>query len=306
MNMPPQPTVLGEHPAVSIAARQPIRFATLLKLGRVSNMPTIWSNVLAGTVIAEGDWQGVRIGIVLLAMSLFHLGGMYLNDYFDRDIDARERSERPIPSADIGAQTVAAIGFGMLGVAAVLLSCLGMPAASVALILLIAIVGYDVFHKGNPAAPWVMGLCRTLVYWGAAAAIVGRISVAVGLAGLAMLCYVAGLTYAARQESLDRVGNLWPLLILAAPMVLATPALGQGPLAIAIYLALIGWTVHAIYLLAKRPMPGAVSRAVALLLAGISLVDAAFLASVGQTVPALLAVVAFGATLTLQRFVAAT
>jgi hypothetical protein len=291
---------------VSTATRQPIRFATLLKLGRISNMPSIWSNVLAGTVIAGGDWLSRRIGIVLLAMSLFHLGGMYLNDYFDRAVDARERPERPIPVGDIGAETVAAIGFGTLGVAVALLCCLGLAAASIAMALLVAVVGYDVFHKGNPVAPVVMGLCRTLVYWGAAAAMVGGLSIAVGLAGLAMLCYVAGLTYAARQESLDRVGNLWPLLILAAPMVLAIPALGHGPPAVAVYLALICWTAYAFYLLAARPMPGAVSRAVALLLAGISLVDAALLASHGQTAPALLAVAAFGITLALQRFIAAT
>ena len=43
-------------------------------------------------------------GLVLLAMSLFYVGGMYLNDYFDRAIDARERPERPIPAGDISAE----------------------------------------------------------------------------------------------------------------------------------------------------------------------------------------------------------
>src|SRR5947207_7465560 len=84
--------------SMSIAAPQTILLTTLLKLGRVSNMPTIWSNVLAGTVIAGGDWRDYRLAVVLLAMSLFHLGGMYLNDYFDRAVDSRDRPVRPIPS----------------------------------------------------------------------------------------------------------------------------------------------------------------------------------------------------------------
>ena len=71
---------------------------TLLKLGRVSNLPTVWTNVLAGTVLAAGTTQGWRTGLVVLAMSLFYIGGMYLNDYFDRAIDARERPQRPIPA----------------------------------------------------------------------------------------------------------------------------------------------------------------------------------------------------------------
>ena len=35
---------------------------------------------------------------------MFYIGGMYLNDAFDRDIDARERPERPIPSGHVGAR----------------------------------------------------------------------------------------------------------------------------------------------------------------------------------------------------------
>jgi 4-hydroxybenzoate polyprenyltransferase len=151
-----------------------------------------------------------------------------------------------------------------------------------------------------------MGLCRAFVYFAAAAAASGHVSGPVALAGLALTAYVAGLTYAARQESLDRVGNLWPLALLAAPMMLAPPALARGPWAIAILLALIGWTAHAVYLLARRPMPGAVPRAVGALIAGISLVDAAFLAGIGAIMPALVAVAGFVATLLLQRHIAGT
>ena len=126
------------------------------------------------------------------------------------------------------------------------------------------------------------------------------------LAGLALTAYVAGLTYAARQESLDRVSNLWPLVLLAAPMVLALPALREGAGADAIWLGLVGWSAYAVYLLAKRPMPGAVPRAVGALIAGISLVDAAFLAGIGAIMPACVAAAGFAATLFLQRYIAGT
>jgi hypothetical protein len=45
------------------------------------------------------------------------------------------------------------------------------------------------------------------------------------IAGLTMLAFVVGLTYTAKQGSVDHVGNLWPLLVLSAPMILAMPAL---------------------------------------------------------------------------------
>ncbi len=53
-------------------------------------------------------------------------------------------------------------------------------------------------------------------------------------------------------------------------------------------------------------MPDAVPRAVGLLIAGISLVDAALLAAVGALGPALVAVLGFPATLLLQRYIPGT
>ena len=291
---------------MGVAARRPVSFATLLRLGRVSNLPTVWTNVLAGTVLAGAEWQSWRTGAVLLAMTLFYVGGMYLNDYFDRSVDARERPERPIPAGEIAPETVAAIGFGLLFAAVVLLFGLGVGAAISGVLLAVAIVGYDAFHKGNPLAPLVMGLCRALIYGTAAAAAVASVTGTVWLAALALLAYVAGLTYAARQENLDQVGNLWPLLLLAGPIVLALPAVYQGPIAFVLYLMLVGWTVYGVYLLARRPMAGAVSRAVAFFIAGVSLVDAALLASAGAIPAALIATAGFAATLALQRSIAGT
>jgi 4-hydroxybenzoate polyprenyltransferase len=279
---------------------------TLLKLGRVSNLPTVWTNVLTGTVLAAGATQGWRTGLVVLAMSLFYIGGMYLNDYFDRAIDARERPQRPIPAGDISARTVCAFGLGMLGLGVALLTAVGVAAALTGALLALAIVLYDGFHKGNPVAPVIMGFCRALVYCGAAAVATGAVPVGIMIAALALLAYVAGLTYAARQESFDQVGNLWPLVVLMAPMLLALPALANGVVTALVYLALIGCAAYAIYLLAARPMPGAVPRAVALLIAGISLVDAALLAGAGQAMPALAAMLGFPATLLLQRYIPGT
>ena len=279
---------------------------TLLRLGRVSNLPTVWTNVLAGTVLASGAVQGWRFGIVLLAMSLLYVGGMYLNDYFDRAIDAAERPSRPIPAGEISAASVAVLGFGMLGAGVALMTAISFAAALWCVLLALAVLAYDVFHKGNPGAPVVMGLCRALVYCGAAAAATAAVPNAVIVAALGLLAYVAGLTYAARQESYDRVGNLWPLVLLSVPMLLALPALAQGVLAALVYLTLVCCAAYAIYLLAMRPMPGAVPRAVGLLIAGISLVDATLLASGGAILPAFAAMLAFPLTLVLQKHLPGT
>ena len=84
-----------------------------LRLGRVSNLPTVWTNTLAALLLAGGTVADGRTVPLLLAMSLAYVGGMYLNDAFDARIDAIERPERPIPSGAISAHAVFAAGFGI-------------------------------------------------------------------------------------------------------------------------------------------------------------------------------------------------
>jgi 4-hydroxybenzoate polyprenyltransferase len=291
---------------MAMTALADVPVTTLLRLGRVSNIPTVWTNVLAGIVLAgavEPSWPS---GLVLLAASLYYLGGMFLNDYFDRAIDASERPERPIPAGEISATTVAKIGCGLLFAGSVALLPVGPLAVAIGLLLSGAIVGYDLHHKSNQGAPVLMGGCRALVYCIAAAAAVGGVSTTVVIAAVALLAFVAGVTYAARLEAFNRVGNLWPLALLAMPLLVNLPALVTSVAAAAIYLLLAGWTAAAVYLLARRPMAGAVSRAVGRLIAGISLVDATFIANAGAIAYAWVAIVGFVLTLALHKRIAGT
>ena len=85
-----------------------------LRLGRVSNLPTIWSNTLAGVALAGGQLWTVSTLWLAIGLSLLYTAGMFLNDAFDRDIDALERPERPIPAGLVSANTVFAAGFGLM------------------------------------------------------------------------------------------------------------------------------------------------------------------------------------------------
>ena len=150
-----------------------------------------------------------------------------------------------------------------------------------------------------------MGLCRALVYVGAAAVRAGQVSWPVLLAGLALTAYVAGLTYAARQESLDRVGNLWPFLLVAAPLLLASSALLSSWLVVLPAGLLLGVCLYALSLLRRRQQ-GDVGTAVGLLIAGIALVDALAASTVGATQAMIVCFALFALTLLLQRFIPGT
>ena len=281
-------------------------FATFLRLGRVSNLPTVWTNVLAAAVLAGADpFTGESI-LVMLAMTLYYIGGMYLNDAFDYRLDAIERPERPIPSGAISRQWVFAAGFALLAMGLALMIQRGPPAGLVGLALAAAIVLYDIHHKGNPLSPIVMGSCRALVYVGTGLALSQHISILVLVGALGVLTHVAGLTYAAREERLDRIERLWPLILLALPLLLSGAALTAGAIGAGAWGVLVTVEAFAVATLMRRGAPGRVRRAVATLIAAISLVDAAFAGAAAAPLAVLLCACGFPLTLLAQRAIPGT
>src|ERR1700742_3428700 len=256
-----------------VAVRLP-RAQTLLRLGRVSNLPTVWTNVIASAAITNAVATVADVAVIGLAMTAFYVGGMYLNDFFDREIDARERPGRPIHAGEIGASTVSAIGFALLALGVALLVPFGLSTTIWGLALAAAIVIYDTWHKGNLFAPVIMGLCRALVYLATGVAVAGQICAALITGAIALAAHVIGLTYAARQENLNQVGRLWPLAILAVPVLLALSGIAGGWIVVLATLLLVAADIAAVRTLAKRATPDAVPRAVSMLIAAICLVDA--------------------------------
>lgn len=280
---------------------------TWLKLGRVSNLPTVWSNGLAGWALSglalPGAEEAGRLTLLLAGLSLFYVGGMYLNDAFDAEIDARERTERPIPMGEVGRGAVFTLGFAMLALGALIAFSLGPRAGSAGLVLAGTVVLYDWLHKRTALSPVIMGACRMLTYVTAAFA-AGGTTGALWMAAAGLFCHVVGLTYAAKQEAYDRIGAAWPLAVMAVPVVIGATMLGglSGAILLAAYAGWSGWALSLLF----RRRPGDVPRAVVSLIAAVSLYDAVIIAGTGSTWLALLAVAAFAATLALQRLAPGT
>jgi UbiA prenyltransferase family len=290
-----------------------LKLRLALRLGRISNLPTVWTNVLVGVMLAGGSLADPRLALLMLALSLFYVGGMFLNDAFDRDFDAKHRPDRPIPSGQASAREVFIAGFGLLalGMAGVALAshepegAPGWTALASAAALAAAIVFYDAHHKDNPLSPLIMGLCRVLVVATAAFTLTTVLPTTVLLAAIALLCHLIGLTYIAKQEHLDRIGSLWPLGFLAVPVAYGLVLALSAPVAWVLLVLYAGVVLFSLNLLRRRAR-GDVPRAVVTLIAGMSVLDGVMLAGSGHVVPALLAVAAFLLTLVLQRWVSGT
>ena len=280
---------------------------TLLVLGRVSNLPTVWSNCLAGWWLGGAGNFG-KLPFLFLGMSLLYTGGMYLNDAFDVEFDRQRRQERPIPSGRISAARVWQLGLGQLALGILLLAFCGPVAAVGAVVLAIVILLYDWTHKLFTASPWLMGACRFWVYIIAGAAAADGLNGFAIFGGAALALYVVGLSYVARLEAFRGPVPFWPLLLLTAPVLIAF-AMNLGinrPPVLWISLVLGLWIVRCVRTVFVRGEPNA-GWIASNLLAGIVLVD--WLA-VAPLLPSWLSAIVFlallGLTKWLQKFVPAT
>lgn len=210
-----------------------------LVLARASNLPTIWSNVLAGLAAAGAVMSFGLFATLAFAVSLLYTGGMFLNDAFDSRFDATHRPDRPIPAGEVGRAETYVVGFVLLAAGVIVLTLAGTNravAASYASALAAAIVYYDARHKRDPNSPLVMGLCRGLVYCAAAAA-AAVVTQAVVLAALVITAYVALVTMAAKHGTV-RLGRWIAPLLAGISLVDGAVIAANGRMGLAIVAAL--------------------------------------------------------------------
>jgi len=170
-----------------------------LELLRPPNVMTAVADVLAGCAIA-GLAHSAALPWLIGATACLYAGGVVLNDFFDRHLDASERPERPLPSGRVPPARAAALGAGLLiagvGLALVANPSAGAVAAATAAMILL----YDTWakHQG-PLGPIVMGACRGLNL------LLGMASAPAVLAGswpltLIPFTYIAAVTVVSRGE----------------------------------------------------------------------------------------------------------
>ncbi|MDA1275524.1 MAG: UbiA family prenyltransferase [Verrucomicrobia bacterium] len=277
----------------------------LLILGRVSNLPTVWSNCVAAWLIAGGDFNWELLQICIGA-TLLYTGGMFLNDAFDSGFDRQHRRERPIPSGAIPVATVWFWGFFWLGSGVALISSQGKTPAVIVVILALSIILYDAVHKAITFSPVLMAACRFWLYLSVASAAPHGITGLVIWSALALSAYIVGLSYIARKESVHGPLKYWPCSFLVVPVVLASLVNAGGNLTQAIVYSglLAAWMLYCLRHAFWAPQRN-IGRTVSGLLAGIVIVDWLAVAVEPLQVGLLFALF-FGMALVFQRFIPAT
>ncbi|HZM75181.1 MAG TPA: UbiA family prenyltransferase [Candidatus Limnocylindrales bacterium] len=183
------------------------RWKDLAELVRAPAALSVPGDTVAGAA-AAGTLGRDTPGLIASSVCLYW-AGMAANDWADRELDAVERPERPLPSGRVSPEQALTVAVGLTA-AGVGLAALtgGRRATAFAVPLAAAVWAYDLRAKNTRGGPAMMATCRGLdVLLGASGGHWTR--------ALPAALTVAAHTYAVTALSRREVGGADPLLPVA-------------------------------------------------------------------------------------------
>lgn len=201
-------------------------FARLVRLPAALTAP---GDTLAGAA-ASGWPLGRRTALLPISSTLIYWAGMALNDYADRQLDAVERPERPIPSGEVTPTEALAVAI-VLTAAGVGFAALagGRRALMVAVPLAASVWAYDLLLKPTALGPVSMAATRLLDVLLGAGAGAGSGSLRLALpAALTVFTHTLGTTTLSRDEVHGSASGLVGTLAVTGT-VCAAVAASAGP-----------------------------------------------------------------------------
>ena len=280
------------------------------ELLRISNLPTVLSNVLVGSALgvsgADISWETTAQCAV--AVLFLYFAGVACNDAVDAEWDAAARPERPIPSGRLSQRQAYAIAVGGFLLGLTVFASIGLIAFGIGTLLVAVIILYNLLHKRLAASVVFVGAARGLVYLAAAAAGGGTLNDSKPFwFALALFAYTTAFTVMARSEHREQIDNSrW--LAAAIPLIVLAPGVwitsDEALLAAGVAVVMIVWQARAVRMVLQ--VPPETKSAVHVWLSGFCLIDAFYLSVLGYSGLIAVAVGCFLLTLLLQRRVMGT
>ncbi|MFP4627955.1 MAG: geranylgeranylglycerol-phosphate geranylgeranyltransferase [Halobacteriales archaeon] len=148
------------------------RVRGLVQLTRPGNVVGAAVLAVVGAYVAAELTRPLELAVATSATALGTAAGNAINDYFDRDIDAINRPDRPIPAGRVRPADALVIAVVALGVAfATAVAVLPTEAIAIAVVVLVLLVSYTQVFKGTPGIGNVVvaALVASAIWFGGAA-----------------------------------------------------------------------------------------------------------------------------------------
>ena len=188
------------------------QYLTLIRLPSMFTAPT---NILAGyfAAITPQDANSTHLLSLMISSALLYMAGMVLNDYFDIQVDKKERPSRPLASGAIKKRNALVVALAALATAnIILLVMVNLASFVISIALSGIIVAYNFRMKRNTIAGSLsMGTARFLNVILGASPILGIIllqnsdemlsdSLDVIIAAASMFAYVIAIMTLSKRE----------------------------------------------------------------------------------------------------------
>ena len=208
-------------------------FRQYIILVRLPNIFTAASNILSGyfTIVATVSSSFINLHLLYLvglmtSSSLLYLAGIVFNDYFDIEIDKKERLTRPLPSGKITKRKALTIAISSMIAANVITLVINWTSFIITVILTTIIIAYDYGLKhNNITGPIIMGLARSInVILGASPALstlllsVTSIKMLLFIA-ISLFLYVVAISILSKKEVSGKATNLIVMSVLSIVFV---------------------------------------------------------------------------------------
>ncbi len=177
------------------------RLTAYAQLVRLPNVFTACADISVG--VLAGQVPLFQTLPLIGASACLYCAGMVFNDYFDRDIDAIERPQRPIPRGAITPTAARGIALALTATGIILSATTSLGSLLNSAILTALIMAYNTGLKSTVFGPLVMGGCRfinVLLGFSCVSPDVVDWSMRLAIAGI-VGTYIVGVTLFARQEA---------------------------------------------------------------------------------------------------------
>lgn len=202
-------------------------FTAWLKLFRVTNLPTVPGDALAGAALAMflvPDLSSVKIAIFSSVSLLF----LYMYGLADNDVaGAKTDVGRPVPSGEISLRSARIASYVCIIAALAIAVAFSFPPAWYAVFAVLAVL-IPVYNRSK--IPFLMGLCRGLGVVSGMCAVIKTLPCAMetvappAMAVFGWTLYIAGVTKLSEGEDSDSSGLGFKRFLWGLPSLL--PALG--------------------------------------------------------------------------------
>jgi len=268
---------------------------TYLQLVRFPGIFTVFSNVLLGFFVVQQityDW--VSLVFLLGTSSFLFFAGMIFNDFFDFNIDKKQRPERPLPSGKISKNNALIMGLCFLVSANIFSALVGFPSLLVSLGMTGFILLYNVKLKNIP----IMGILNLSVirFFNV---ILGTTIVAISIdviqIALPVAILVAGISILAKSEvsQYSKGTEILNLIFIVSTIFYVNLLAFGGEIIFYPFIALFVIIIFVPFYFFKESTQKNIQKKVTFQLLSIIILDASLLALYSELIFALLTLILF-------------